>query len=70
MHHVVFKCPAIGVNVQHWLNDDLQVADDDYEAITCPACGGVHFLNHKTGKLFDRDSKHPKLPPMFTRKER
>jgi hypothetical protein len=56
MLHVVFKCSAIGANVQHWLNDGVQVADDEYEAITGPACGGVRFLSRKTGKLFDRES--------------
>jgi hypothetical protein len=57
MAHVVFKCPATGLNVQHWLDVDLQSADNEYEAITCPACAKVHFLNRKTGKLFGRESE-------------
>jgi hypothetical protein len=38
------------MRVQHWLDDDEDTSEDDYEGITCQACAGVHFLNRK-GKV-------------------
>jgi hypothetical protein len=67
MAHMVFKCSATGLNVHHWLDGDLQLADDEYEAITCVACARVHFLNRKSGKLFARESEQgrPRSRPFF-----
>ena len=30
-----------------------------YEAVTCPACGGVHLVNPATGKTINDDDKKP-----------
>lgn len=51
MRNLVFRCAQTGANVQVWLADapDSDRADS-YEAVTCPACGGVHLVNKATGK--------------------
>jgi hypothetical protein len=55
--------------VQHWLDeDDDGVPGNTYEAVACPACTKVHFINRKTGKLLGREndvsakSSTPSLP--------
>ena len=45
----LFTCPNTHLKVQHWL-DDENASEDDYEEITCHACGSVHFVNWK-GKV-------------------
>jgi hypothetical protein len=57
MAHSVFKCPATGFNVQHQLDDDPDVSENEYEAITCPACTGLHLLHRKSGKLLGQDDE-------------
>jgi hypothetical protein len=53
MNHRIFKCPRTGMNVQHWLADE--VAPDNpqcsYEAVVCQACSQIHFINRSNGKL-------------------
>ncbi len=48
-----FSCPATNTNVHHWLDGDNNVSDHEYEVITCPSCTKLHFMNRKTGKLWD-----------------
>jgi hypothetical protein len=36
------------MKVQQWLDDDQAAPENEYEAITCPACARLHFLNHAT----------------------
>jgi hypothetical protein len=55
MAHFVFTCPATSMNVQHFLEDDQDVPDNEYEGIACPACTKLHFVNRKTGKLLGHD---------------
>jgi len=55
MANFVFRCPATGFNVQHRLDDDPDVSENEYEAIACPACTSIHLVNRKTGKLLGRD---------------
>jgi hypothetical protein len=45
------------MKVQHWLDDDEDAPENEYDAITCPACTRVHFLNRKTGKLLGQDEE-------------
>ena len=46
----IFKCPITNQHVQGWLEDeDAQVTE--FEGMTCPACGRLHFVNRKTGEL-------------------
>jgi len=51
MANFVFRCTATGLNVQHQLDDDPDISENEYEAITCLACTKLHFLNRKTGKI-------------------
>src|SRR5579864_5128001 len=41
-----------GRTAGYWLDDEQDSDDSQYEALTCPACSKVHFINRKTGKLF------------------
>jgi hypothetical protein len=53
----IFRCIRTGLNVQVWL-PEASPADraDTYEAVTCPACTGVHLVNRRTGKILgDKD---------------
>ena len=52
MAHILFRCPYTSLNVQRWLDDDTSEHDknSEYEAITCPACTRLHFVNRSTGK--------------------
>jgi hypothetical protein len=43
------------MNVQHWLDDDQDVPENEYEVITCQACTRLHLVNRKTGKLLGQD---------------
>jgi hypothetical protein len=51
MAHFVFTGLVTSINVQPWLDDDQDVPENQYEAITCKACARLHFINRKTGKL-------------------
>jgi hypothetical protein len=57
MAYFVFRCPATGLNVQHQLDDDPDISENEYEAITCLACTGLHLLNRKTGRLLGQDEQ-------------
>jgi hypothetical protein len=46
-----FTCPITDLNVQHWLDDNENVPDTEYEAVTCQACTRIHLINRKTGRL-------------------
>jgi hypothetical protein len=44
--------------VQGWATDDDDEAErpgDLYESIRCLACGAIHFVNPKMGKLLGED---------------
>jgi hypothetical protein len=53
MSNVVFRCPRTGLNVQHWLAEEVSPGDPQctYEAVVCKACTRLHFINRATGKL-------------------
>jgi hypothetical protein len=57
MAPLLFTCPATSMKVQHWLDDDEGAPENEYEAITCPACTRPHFLNRKTAKLLGQDEE-------------
>jgi hypothetical protein len=50
MDAFLYRCPATGLRVQGWTADDGSDADNAFEAVTCLACGRLHFVNPKTGK--------------------
>jgi len=33
---------------------DPDISENEYEAIPCPACTGIHLVNRKTGKLLSQ----------------
>ena len=51
MAHFVFKCPATGLDVQRELDDDPDISENEYEAVRCLACAGLHLVNRKNGKV-------------------
>ncbi len=55
----VFTCPDTGGRVHRWLEVNDDALDNQYEVITCPACKRLHFVNGKTGKLFEEESRRP-----------
>lgn len=59
MAYILFRCPYTGLNVQYPLSDSASQRDDKsaYEAITCPACSRLHFVNRLTGKLLGDHKK-------------
>jgi hypothetical protein len=54
----IYRCPNTGRNVQGWSADDVTEESDTYDAVTCTACGQLHFVSQTTGKVLgdDRDS--------------
>jgi hypothetical protein len=53
----VYRCPATGLKVQGHVADDLIDGGDTYEAVTCTACGRVHLVNPKSGKVLEAAKK-------------
>ena len=53
MATLLFKCPSTGMTVQGWLCDEDPNEADTYEAVSCPACAHVHFVNRGTGKTLN-----------------
>src|SRR6516165_3835676 len=51
MAALLFTCPATGMSVQHWLDDDNDAQRDEYETVVCQACTWLHFINRKTSRL-------------------
>jgi hypothetical protein len=49
MAHFVFSCPTTSMNVQHWLDEDDDAPENEYEGDQLPACTRLHFVNRKTG---------------------
>jgi hypothetical protein len=48
----LYRCPIMKLNVQGWVADDpADSGDDHYVAVQCHACGRVHLVNPKTGKV-------------------
>jgi hypothetical protein len=48
---IVFRCPHAGMNVQADLPKQESNEDELYEAITCPACGRLHFISRRDGRI-------------------
>jgi hypothetical protein len=43
----LFVCPTTRMQVQRWLDDDEDLSDNEFKAITCPASGRLHLINRK-----------------------
>jgi hypothetical protein len=57
MAHFIFMCPATSLNVQHQLDGDPDIFENEYEGTICPACTRLHFINRKTGKVLGQDDE-------------
>ena len=55
MAHTLFTCPSTELKVQHWLDDDEDAPETEYEAITCKACARLHLINRRTGRLLGQE---------------
>ncbi|MBR0718192.1 hypothetical protein [Bradyrhizobium liaoningense] len=53
MGNIVFRCPATGMYVQHWLAEEVtpEAPTCSYETVSCKACARIHFINRRTSKL-------------------
>ncbi|MFZ2082122.1 MAG: hypothetical protein WAV38_36800 [Xanthobacteraceae bacterium] len=49
-------CAKTGQQVQGWVADDL-IGWETYEPVTCTACGRVHLINPKSGKVLESENK-------------
>jgi hypothetical protein len=46
----------MGLSVQGWTADDPAERDDErYQPVTCAACGRLHLVNPKTGRVAGQD---------------
>jgi hypothetical protein len=53
----VFTCSTTNLRVQHRLDDDEDVSENEYEGMICLACAKLHFINRKTGKLLGQEDE-------------
>ena len=54
--HILFKCPQLGTNVQHWLPEASSEGEPNaYVSVVCLACTRLHFIHKETGKLLGKD---------------
>jgi hypothetical protein len=56
--HIIFKCPRLGTNVQHWLPEtppEDEPSSNSYASVVCLACTRLHFIHKETGKLLGED---------------
>ena len=52
MFTILFRCPNTGYPVQGWFAHGMsRDCKDIFEGVICLACGGVHLVNPKTGKV-------------------
>ena len=51
-----YRCPRTGQQVQGWAADDL-TDGEIYEPVTCIACGRIHLVNSKSGKVLESTKK-------------
>jgi hypothetical protein len=56
MGSFVYRCPRTGLTVHGWIADE-PVSGEAYEPVTCTACGRVHLINPKTGKILEPAKK-------------
>ena len=54
--HILFKCPQLGTNVQHWLPETSpEDKPNSYVSVACLACTRLHFIHRETGKVLGED---------------
>ena len=50
----VFTRPTTKLKVQHWLDDDNDALENEFQGVVCPACTKLHFINRRTKLLGDK----------------
>jgi hypothetical protein len=56
----LYRCPKTRLRVQGWTADEpSQSRKQDYEAVNCLACGGVHLVNPASGRTIGEDGNNP-----------
>ena len=61
----LYRCPATAQMVQGWNADDPREDRHDadaYEALECPACGGVHLVRPATGQVLGQPDERRLSP--------
>ena len=57
----LYRCPRTRLPVQGWIADERSPLEkQNYEAMNCLACGGVHLVNPASGKMIDEDDNNLK----------
>jgi len=65
--NLIFICPRTNLKVQHRTDREGR-REHEYEAVTCPACSRLHFLNCRTGKLLGHENdESPAWRPSLSR---
>jgi len=52
---IIFRCPHTGMDVQTSLEKQERDPIRAYEAISCPACTRIHFINVITGAVVSQN---------------
>lgn len=56
----LYRCPGTGHNVQGFVADDPnedERSEDYFQGVVCRACGALHWVNPKTGKVLGTDEE-------------
>ena len=57
---IMFRCPQTGLEVQTLLHKQgMDAVARSYEAVSCPACTRLHFIDKSTGKALGPDKLGP-----------
>ena len=47
----IYRCPKFGYSVQGFSAEDISEDKHVYEAVTCPKCHQIHYVNPATGAV-------------------
>jgi hypothetical protein len=53
MVFLTYRCPRTGLQVQGCAAADPLIDGEIYEPVTCTACGRIHLVNLKSGKVLE-----------------
>jgi hypothetical protein len=57
MPAILYTCPITRDRVSSWVAGAPETDDERFEPADCIACHRIHFINPKTGKTLDAESK-------------
>jgi hypothetical protein len=52
---LIFVCPRTNLHVQH-RTERTSAGDHEYDAVACPACLRLHFVNCNSGELLGHEA--------------